>query len=57
MADKRYDLVLFGATGFTGGLVAEYLAKAETPAPFRWARRGRLDRHADGARHHPLLRT
>ena len=24
---RTYDLVLFGATGFTGKLVAEYLAK------------------------------
>jgi short subunit dehydrogenase-like uncharacterized protein len=25
--DVPYDIVLFGATGFTGGLTAEYLAK------------------------------
>ena len=24
--DRSYDLVLFGATGFTGGLTADYLA-------------------------------
>ena len=25
---RRFDLVVFGATGFTGGLVADYLAQA-----------------------------
>ncbi len=28
MTDRQFDLVLFGATGFTGGLVADYLATA-----------------------------
>ncbi|WP_309117284.1 saccharopine dehydrogenase NADP-binding domain-containing protein [Saccharothrix sp.] len=41
-----YDLVLFGATGFTGRLTAEYLA-GHLPAGARWALagrdRGRLD--------------
>lgn len=37
---KTYDLVLFGATGFTGGLTAEYLA-AHAPAGLRWALAGR----------------
>jgi short subunit dehydrogenase-like uncharacterized protein len=40
MADRRYDIVLFGATGFTGGLTAEYLA-ANAPAGLRWAIAGR----------------
>ena len=35
-----YDLVLFGATGFTGSLVAEYLA-AHAPEAVRWALAGR----------------
>ena len=39
-ADRQYDLVLFGATGFTGGLTAEYLA-AHAPADLRWALVGR----------------
>ena len=39
-ASRRYDLVLFGATGFTGGLTAEYLA-AHGPAEMRWALAGR----------------
>ncbi|MEY9886751.1 short subunit dehydrogenase-like uncharacterized protein [Catenulispora sp. MAP12-49] len=35
-----FDLVLFGATGFTGSLVAEYLA-ANAPEAVRWALAGR----------------
>jgi short subunit dehydrogenase-like uncharacterized protein len=35
------DLVLFGATGYTGKLVAEYLAGAATREPLRWAIAGR----------------
>ncbi|HWJ82349.1 MAG TPA: saccharopine dehydrogenase NADP-binding domain-containing protein [Nocardioides sp.] len=38
--DRTYDVVLFGATGFTGGLTADYLA-AHAPAGFRWAIAGR----------------
>ena len=37
---REFDVVLFGATGFTGGLTAEYLA-AESPAGCRWAVAGR----------------
>ena len=37
---RTYDLVLFGATGFTGGLTAEYLAR-NVPAGCRWALAGR----------------
>ncbi|HET9143451.1 saccharopine dehydrogenase family protein [Actinophytocola sp.] len=40
MAGREYDLVLFGATGFTGGLTAEYLA-AHVPVGCRWALAGR----------------
>ena len=40
MADRDYDIVMFGATGFTGGLTAEYLA-ANAPASTRWALAGR----------------
>ncbi len=40
MSEQReFDLVLFGATGFTGRLVAEYLL--EIDAPVRWALAGR----------------
>lgn len=37
---RPYDVVLFGATGFTGGLTADYLA-AHGPATMRWAIAGR----------------
>jgi short subunit dehydrogenase-like uncharacterized protein len=39
-ADRTYDVVLFGATGFTGALTAEYLA-AHADASTRWAVAGR----------------
>lgn len=42
MADRSrpHDIVLFGATGFTGGLTAEELARA-APEDTRWALAGR----------------
>jgi short subunit dehydrogenase-like uncharacterized protein len=39
MSDRELDIVLFGATGFTGRLVGEYLARA--PGRPRWAIAGR----------------
>ena len=39
-SDRSFDLVLLGATGFTGGLTAEYLAE-HAPAGLRWAIAGR----------------
>jgi len=38
--DREFDIVLFGATGFTGGLTAEYLAQ-NAPTGCRWALAGR----------------
>ncbi len=38
--DRELDIVLFGATGFTGGLTADYLA-AQAPAGLRWGLAGR----------------
>jgi short subunit dehydrogenase-like uncharacterized protein len=40
MAEHEHDVVLFGATGFTGGLTADYLA-AHAPAGLSWAIAGR----------------
>lgn len=37
---RSHDIVLFGATGFTGGLTAEYLAR-HAPESLRWALAGR----------------
>lgn len=41
-AGREYDVVLYGATGFTGGLVAGYLAE-HVPAGARWALAGRSE--------------
>ncbi len=39
---RAYDLIVFGATGFTGHLVAEYLqASYGSTGPLRWALAGR----------------
>lgn len=40
VSDRDFDIVLFGATGFTGGLTADYLAQ-HAPAGLRWAVAGR----------------
>ena len=37
MTERAFDIVLYGASGFTGQLVAEYLASAQTE--LRWAQR------------------
>ena len=39
-AAREHDIVLFGGTGFTGGLTAKYLA-ANAPETLRWALAGR----------------
>ncbi|HET9197713.1 MAG TPA: saccharopine dehydrogenase NADP-binding domain-containing protein [Solirubrobacterales bacterium] len=39
-SSRPYDLALFGATGFTGGLTADYLA-ANAPTGMKWALVGR----------------
>lgn len=50
MADPRdFDIVLFGATGFTGSLTAEYLAR-NAPAGLRWALAGRNPARLEGVR-------
>ena len=38
--DREFDIVVFGASGFTGRLVAEYLAE-RYPSGVRWAMAGR----------------
>jgi len=50
MSDPRdFDIVLFGATGFTGGLTAEYLAR-HAPADLRWALAGRTPAKLEAVR-------
>lgn len=39
--ERNYDIIIFGATGFTGGLTAEYLAAQPEMAKLRWALAGR----------------
>ncbi|UQX89327.1 saccharopine dehydrogenase NADP-binding domain-containing protein [Jatrophihabitans telluris] len=64
-ADRPFDLVLFGASGFTGGLTAAYLA-GQAPVGLRWALAGRnldklahvrdrLARSGDGGPELPLV--
>lgn len=40
MAEREHDIVVLGATGFTGALTAQYLAR-NAPASTRWALAGR----------------
>lgn len=46
---RPFDIVLFGATGFTGGLTADYLARY-APVGTHWAIAGRSERKLDGLR-------
>jgi saccharopine dehydrogenase (NAD+, L-glutamate forming) len=50
-SDRELDLVLFGATGFTGRLTAEYLAR-HAPRGLRWALAGRNPGRLDEVRDH-----
>ena len=49
-ASRPHDVVLFGATGFTGGLTAEYLAR-NAPEGCRWALAGRNREKLEALRH------
>ena len=48
---RELDLVLFGATGFTGRLTAEYLAR-HAPDGLRWGLAGRNQSKLEGVREH-----
>jgi short subunit dehydrogenase-like uncharacterized protein len=48
-AEREHDILLFGCTGFTGALTAEYLA-ANAPASTRWALAGRNMRKLEDLR-------
>ena len=51
MSEARpYDVVLFGATGFTGRLVAEALARRSLETPLRFALAGRNAEKLEGVR-------
>jgi short subunit dehydrogenase-like uncharacterized protein len=47
-SDREHDVVVFGATGFTGGLTAEYLARAAPDT--RWALAGRSQSKLEAVR-------
>ena len=55
-SERAHDVVLLGATGFTGGLTAEYLAGA-VPAGTRWAIAGRNRAKLAGVRERLALRA
>lgn len=48
----RHDIILFGATGFTGGLVAEHMARTIEPGRLSWALAGRDIRKLRKVREH-----
>ena len=48
MSDRRFEMVLYGATGFTGKLVAEYLAEAHPD--LKWAIAGRSQQKLEEVR-------
>jgi short subunit dehydrogenase-like uncharacterized protein len=49
-ADREFDLVVWGATGFTGRLVVEYLFGRYGAESFRWALGGRDARKLEAVR-------
>ena len=51
MTDREYDVIVWGATGFTGALVAEYLlAQYGVGSSLRWAIAGRSQEKLDSLR-------
>jgi saccharopine dehydrogenase (NAD+, L-glutamate forming) len=50
-SDRELDVVLFGATGFTGRLTAEYLAR-HAPRGLRWGLAGRNPAKLESVRDH-----
>lgn len=56
MNDRSYDIVLFGATGFSGRLVAEYFADHAGPS-IRWAIAGRSRAKLDSVKQSLVARN
>lgn len=48
MADRPYDIVVFGATGFTGELTAAHLAQCKEKDQLKWAIAGRSKAKLEG---------
>ena len=43
--ERKYDYIVFGATGYTGKYVAEELNRIQSEGkPFKWAAAGRSER-------------
>jgi len=50
MSERELDIVIFGATGFAGRLVAEYLAERHADTDVRWAMGGRNRKKLEAVR-------
>ena len=50
MPERKYDVVLYGASGFTGRQTVEYFARNTRPAEVRWAIAGRTRQALEAAR-------
>ena len=48
--ERNYDIIIFGATGFTGGLTADYLAAQPEMKKLRWALAGRSSAKLEAVR-------
>ena len=49
MADREFEIIVYGATGFTGELTAAYLAR-HAPDGLRWALAGRNQEKLEAVR-------
>src|SRR5579859_4129841 len=50
MPERKYDVVLYGASGFTGRQTVEYFARNTRPSEVRWAIAGRNRQGLEAAR-------
>ncbi len=50
MTERKYDVVLYGASGFTGRQTVEYFARNTRPSEVRWAIAGRNRQTLEAAR-------
>ncbi len=50
MPDRQYDVVLYGASGFTGRQTVQYFARNTSPSEVRWAIAGRNRQALETAR-------
>ena len=50
MSDRQYDVILYGASGFTGRQTVQYFARNTKPGEVRWAIAGRDPHKLEAAR-------